>query len=61
MTTLQSSLTNMQNNNQTQTSGLQSADITELTVELAKVQNNYQLTLSAAAKVLSMSLLDYLQ
>jgi flagellin-like hook-associated protein FlgL len=61
MTTLQSSLTNMQNNNQTQTSGLQSADITELTVELAKVQNNYQLTLSSAAKVLNMSLLDYLQ
>jgi flagellar hook-associated protein 3 FlgL len=61
MTTLQSSLTNMQNNNQTQTSGLQSADITELTVELAKVQNNYQLTLAAASKVLSMSLLNYLQ
>lgn len=61
MTTLQSSLTSMQNNNQTQISGLQSADITELTVELAKVQNNYQLTLSSAAKVLSLSLLDYLQ
>jgi flagellin-like hook-associated protein FlgL len=61
MTNLQNSLTVMQSNNQTQTSGLQDADITQLTVELAKVQNYYQLTLSSAAKVLSLSLLDYLQ
>jgi flagellar hook-associated protein 3 FlgL len=61
MTTLQSSLTTMQSNNQTQTSGLQDADITQLSVELSKVQNYYELTLSSAAKVLSLSLLDYLQ
>ena len=61
MTNLQNSLTSMQSNNQTQTSGLQSADITQLTVELAKVQNYYQLTLSSAAKVMSLSLLDYIQ
>ena len=61
MSTLQTSLTGMQNNNKTMTSGLQDADITELTVELAKIQNYYQLTLSSAAKVLNLSLLNYLQ
>jgi flagellar hook-associated protein 3 FlgL len=61
MSTLQTSLTSMQNNNKAQTSSLQDADITELTVELAKIQNYYQLTLSSAAKVLNLSLLNYLQ
>jgi flagellar hook-associated protein 3 FlgL len=60
MDTLKSSLTNIQNATQDRTSTLQDADITQLTIELAKVQNFYQLTLSSAAKVMNLSLLDYL-
>jgi flagellar hook-associated protein 3 FlgL len=43
-----------------QLDSLQSADVTEITVELTSTQNLYQLTLSVAAKLLETSLLNYL-
>lgn len=43
-----------------QASSLQDADIADLSVELMRVQNLYQMTLASAAKLLNVSLLDYL-
>ncbi|MCK4625573.1 MAG: flagellar hook-associated protein FlgL [Phycisphaerae bacterium] len=60
MDTLKATLVNIKGGLDTQKSLLQDADIVELAAELARTQTFYELTLAATARVLSLSLLDYL-
>ncbi len=60
LSTLQTTLGNLQQSNKSQTSALQDADVTQLTIELTQVQNYYQATLASASKILNLSLSDYL-
>ena len=43
-----------------QADGMQNADIATVTAELARIQNLYQMTLTASGKLLGMSLLNFL-
>ncbi|HAL45278.1 MAG: flagellar hook-associated protein 3 [Planctomycetes bacterium GWF2_42_9] len=47
-------------NTEDQTTLLQQADITQISIDLARRQTLYELTLSVAGKLMSMSLLDYM-
>jgi flagellar hook-associated protein 3 FlgL len=59
--TLRSSLTSTGALAKQQADSLQNADITQVSVDLAREQNLYQMTLASAAKLLNVSLLDYMQ
>jgi flagellar hook-associated protein 3 len=58
--TLKQSLTNTAAQAKQQADSLQNADITQVSVDLAREQNLYQMTLASAAKLLDVSLLTYL-
>ncbi|MGD0078061.1 MAG: hypothetical protein ABSB91_05460, partial [Sedimentisphaerales bacterium] len=58
---LQTGLEDVKFNNQTQTDQLQQADIAQVSIDLARQQALYQMSLSVASKLLSMSLLDFIQ
>ena len=45
---------------QTEAASLQNADIIQLTVDLARTQNLYAMTLASSARLLSLSLLDFI-
>ncbi len=60
MDTLKTTLVNIQGDLDIRRSTLQDADIVELAAELARTQTFYQMILASTAKVLSMSLLDYI-
>ena len=60
MDTLKTTLENVQGDLDMRRSTLQDADIVELAAELARTQTFYQMILAATAKVLNLSLLDYL-
>lgn len=60
MDTLKMTLENIQGNLNTVRSKLQDADVIELITELSRTQTFYEMTLAATAKVLNLSLLDYL-
>ncbi len=60
MDTLNMTLENMKGGLDTRKSILQDADIVELAAELARTQTFYEMTLAATARVLSLSLLDYI-
>ena len=53
-------LDNLKAADETQEALLQDADIIEVAIDLARTQTLYQMTLTAAAKLLSMSLLDFI-
>ncbi|MCE5326325.1 MAG: flagellar hook-associated protein FlgL [Planctomycetaceae bacterium] len=57
---LSSSLATMKEGAEGQASSLQSADVAEVATELARYQTFYEMTLSAAAKIMNVSLLDYI-
>jgi flagellar hook-associated protein 3 len=58
--TLKTNLENQQNNVEDRISLLQDADISQIAIDLTRVETLYQLSLSVAGKLLSVSLLDYL-
>jgi flagellin-like hook-associated protein FlgL len=53
-------LDNMTSNAKAQKAGLQNADVAQMAIDITRIQTLYQLTLSAAAKTLNISILDYL-
>jgi flagellar hook-associated protein 3 FlgL len=57
---LKNSLANQNYNIQDQIAGLQDADIAQITIDLSMTETLYQMSLSVAGKLLSVSLLDYL-
>jgi flagellar hook-associated protein 3 FlgL len=58
---LKESLQNIQANTQDESSVLEQADIAQVATDLSRRQTLYQMSLSVAAKLLSVSLLDYLK
>lgn len=61
LTTLKETLENMQFDTQDETTRLQEADIAQISIDLSRRELFYQMSLSVAAKLMSMSLLDYLR
>ncbi|MCK5225564.1 MAG: flagellar hook-associated protein FlgL [Planctomycetes bacterium] len=57
---LKDSLTNMKYNAEDETSRLQDADIAQLAIDLSQREVLYQMSLSVAARLMSLSLLDFL-
>ena len=58
--TLQTDMEMLSDAAQTQIAQEQDADITDLTIQLAKTQTLYEMTLAATSKLLGLSLLDFL-
>ncbi len=58
---IKTTLDNVAYNAETQRSRIQDADVVQISVELAKSQTLYEMTLASAAKLLNMSLLDYIR
>jgi flagellar hook-associated protein 3 FlgL len=61
LTTLSDSLKEIKFNAESEISQLQDADIAQVAVELAQHQILYEMSLSVAARLFSMSLMDFLQ
>lgn len=61
LTTLSDSLKEIKFNAESEISQLQDADIAQVAVELAEHEILYEMSLSVAAKLFSMSLMDFLQ
>ena len=61
LTTLKDTLDNMRFDTQDETTRLQEADIAQISIDLSRRELFYQMSLSVAAKLMSMSLLDYLR
>jgi flagellar hook-associated protein 3 FlgL len=59
--TLKSSLTDIQYNAEDESTRLQQADIAQITVDLSRREILYQMSLSIAGKLMSMSLLDFIE
>jgi flagellar hook-associated protein 3 FlgL len=57
---LQQSLEDIQYNNEDETTRLQEADIAQIAIELSRREVLYQMSLSVAGKLMSMSLLDFI-
>jgi flagellar hook-associated protein 3 len=57
---LKASLENQKNNADDQVAGLQDADVTQIAVDLSRAETLYQMSLSVAGKLMTVSLLDYL-
>jgi len=60
LTALQDTLENMQFDTQDETTRLQEADIAQISIDLSRREILYQMSLSVAAKLMGMSLLDYI-
>ncbi|HPC94892.1 MAG TPA: flagellar hook-associated protein FlgL [Sedimentisphaerales bacterium] len=60
LTTLKETLENMQFDTQDETTRLQEADIAQISIDLSRREILYQMSLSVAAKLMGMSLLDYI-
>jgi len=60
LTTLKSNLEDMQFDTQDETTRLQEADIAQIAIDLSRREVLYQMSLSVAGKLMSMSLLDFL-
>jgi flagellar hook-associated protein 3 FlgL len=58
---LKESLNSLKSNAEDETARLQDADIAQIAVDLSRHQVLYQASLSVAAKIMSMSLLDFLE
>jgi len=59
--TLKQSLGDMQFDTQDQTARLQQADVAEISIDLAREQALYQMSLSVAGKLMTTSLLDFIE
>lgn len=57
---LQHSMKNIQYNTEDETTRLQEADIAQIVIDLSRREVLYQMSLSVAAKLMSMSLLNYI-
>ena len=57
---LQHSMENIQYNTEDETTHLQEADIAQIAIDLSRREVLYQMSLSVAAKLMSMSLLNYI-
>ena len=60
LSSLEDSLREIKFNAESEISQVQDADIAEVAVDLAKYQVLYEMSLSVASKLFSMSLLDYI-
>lgn len=60
LTTLKSNLNDMQFDTQDEATRLQEADIAQIAIDLSRREVLYQMSLSVAGKLMSMSLLDFL-
>lgn len=60
LTTLKSNLNDMQFDTQDESTRLQEADIAQIAIDLSRREVLYQMSLSVAGKLMSMSLLDFL-
>jgi flagellar hook-associated protein 3 FlgL len=61
LNTLKQNLENMQFDIQDETTRLQEADIAQIAIDLSRRQTLYQMSLSVAGKLMSMSLLDFIR
>ncbi len=61
LTTLNETLENMQFDTEDETTRLQEADVAQISIDLTRREILYQMSLSVAGKLMSMSLLDYLR
>jgi flagellar hook-associated protein 3 FlgL len=61
LNTLKQNLQDMQFNTQDQTTQLQEADVAQIAVDLSREQVLYQMSLSVAGKLMTTSLLDFIQ
>ncbi|MCX5645684.1 MAG: flagellar hook-associated protein FlgL [Phycisphaerae bacterium] len=59
--TLKQNLETMQYDTQDQTTRLQQADVAQIAIDLSREQVLYQMSLSVAGKLMTMSLLDFIQ
>lgn len=57
---LKTSLENIKNNAEDEATSIEQSDIAQVSIDLARRQTLYQMTLAATGKLMSMSLLDYL-
>lgn len=57
---LKASLENQKNNTDDQAASLQDADIAQIAIDLSRAETLYQMSLSVAGKLMSVSLLDFL-
>ncbi|MCE5339750.1 MAG: flagellar hook-associated protein FlgL [Planctomycetaceae bacterium] len=57
---LRDSLENMQYNTEDESTAIEQADIAQVAIDLARRETLYQMTLSATGKLMSMSLLDFI-
>ncbi|MGB8225615.1 MAG: flagellar hook-associated protein FlgL [Sedimentisphaerales bacterium] len=58
---LKNSLENIKNNTEDEATILQEADIAQLAIDITRRQTLYQMSLAVAGKLMSMSLLDFIQ
>ena len=58
---LKDSLENMKFNTADETTTLQQADIAQIAIDISRRQVLYQMSLSVAGKLMSMSLLDFIR
>ena len=61
LSTLKNNLEDMEFDTEDETTRLQEADIAQITIDLSRREVLYQMSLSVAGKLMSMSLLDFLQ
>jgi flagellar hook-associated protein 3 FlgL len=59
--TLKENLENMQFDTQGQTARLQEADVAQIAIDLSREQVLYQMSLSVAGKLMTTSLLDFIE
>jgi flagellar hook-associated protein 3 FlgL len=60
LSNLKSSIESVKSNNEDETSQLQQADIAQIAIDLSRQQALYQMSLSVAGKMMSLSLLDFI-
>jgi flagellar hook-associated protein 3 FlgL len=61
LTNLKDNLENMKQNTQDESDRLSQADIAQLAIDLSREQMLYQMSLSVAGKLMSISLMDYIE
>jgi flagellin-like hook-associated protein FlgL len=61
LNTLKNNLEDMQGNTQEETTHLQEADIAQIAIDLSRREILYQMSLSVAGKLMSTSLLDFIE
>jgi flagellin-like hook-associated protein FlgL len=57
---IKNSIESVKSHNEDETSQLQQADIAQIAIGLSRQQALYQMSLSVAGKMMSLSLLDYI-